>query len=314
MQLAYLRFVKSIDHKSFELPTLVQKHVCATEQILSCKVCLHSAKPKTSYKVPFVRRSRSVALKIHQKLELKLPLNYDFLFITVERCKYFKLKIEFIYCIHIGTSADGYQPKVTELYRRASIDIFVKVAGYLDCAVRHDLPQLPIDCKRNLPIDLAEGVLGAPCLQALGQVATLLKGTDLVKCCILFFKIYASEMPSFTIKHKLGCEMVKYWQQAQDNIMNLPSLNGWGEKHRLFVKWKYVEAKVSCTFCSSFLPPAIRIVSMRVTRKPKDASSKVRINRDLYSHEKIMETAPTLPDFALALKPEEFQLPPVDPS
>lgn len=27
-----------------------------------------------------------------------------------------------------------------------------------------------------------------------------------------------------------------------------------------------------------------------------------------------METAPTLPDFALALKPDEFQLPAVDPS
>jgi hypothetical protein len=29
---------------------------------------------------------------------------------------------------------------------------------------------------------------------------------------------------------------------------------------------------------------------------------------------RIMETAPTLPDFALALKPDEYQLPPVDPS
>lgn len=27
---------------------------------------------------------------------------------------------------------------------------------------------------------------------------------------------------------------------------------------------------------------------------------------------RIMETAPTLPDFALALKPDDFQLPPVD--
>ena len=32
--------------------------------------------------------------------------------------------------------------------------------------------------------------------------------------------------------------------QAQDNLMNLPLANGWGEKHMLFVKWKYVEAKV----------------------------------------------------------------------
>lgn len=26
--------------------------------------------------------------------------------------------------------------------------------------------------------------------------------------------------------------------------MNLPLTNGWGEKHRFFVKWKYIEAKV----------------------------------------------------------------------
>ena len=31
-------------------------------------------------------------------------------------------------------------------------------------------------------------------------------------------------------------------------------------------------------------------------------------------HCRIMETAPTLPDFALALKPEEYGLPIVDPS
>lgn len=52
--------------------------------------------------------------------------------------------------------------------------------------------------------------------------------------CVAFFYAYAS--------------------QAQDNIMTLPLTNGWGEKHCLFIKWKYVEAKVShdffpvCTF------------------------------------------------------------------
>lgn len=91
--------------------------------------------------------------------------------------------------------------------RRASIDIFLKAAGYLDCAVKHVLPQLSSELRfldarvhwalvamycyykplhdlkgyscslgycsnyrRNLPVDLAEGVLRALCLQALGQV------------------------------------------------------------------------------------------------------------------------------------------------
>jgi len=96
--------------------------------------------------------------------------------------------------------------------RRASVDIFLKAGGYLDCAVRHVLPQLPAelrlvliyiyihvcvcvcvydlinhlnffpqitlltvvsDFRRNLPVDLAEGVLRALCLQALGQVFSL---------------------------------------------------------------------------------------------------------------------------------------------
>lgn len=244
------------------------------------------------------------------------------------------------------TSADGYQPKVSEENRRASIDIFLKAAGYLDCAVRHVLPQLPSELRRNLPVDLAEGVLRALCLQALGQGVDIQLGMAI-----------DSTKATLAVKRRLACEMVKYWQQAQDNIMNLPLSNGWGEKHRLFVKWKYIEAKAGAYYyhglildegntekshgmavaalqaadeyfkeskraCEAFnaAPPLSRNPPLWGTMKylsekiPKDTSSKVRINRDLYSHEKIMETAPTLPDFALALKPDEYQLPPVDAS
>lgn len=61
-------------------------------------------------------------------------------------------------------------------------------------------------------------------------------------------------------------------------------------------------------------PPLWGTMKYLCEKIPKDTSSKVRINRDLYSYERIMETAPTLPDFALALKPDEYQLPQVDPS
>ncbi|RYQ91477.1 hypothetical protein Ahy_B09g097373 isoform D [Arachis hypogaea] len=139
------------------------------------------------------------------------------------------------------TSADGYQPKVSEAEsRRASVDIFLKAAGYLDCAVRHVLPQLPTELRRNLPVDLAEGVLRALCLQALGQGVDIQLGMAI-----------DSTKATLAVKRRLACEMVKYWQQAQDNITNLPLGNGWGEKHRHFVKWKYVEAKV----CIHSLPP-----------------------------------------------------------
>lgn len=241
------------------------------------------------------------------------------------------------------TSADGYQPKVSEESRRASIDILLKAAGYLDCSVKQVLPLLPAELRRDLPVDLAEGVLRALCLQALGQVVDIQLGLAI-----------DSTKATLAVKRRIACEMVKYWQQAQDNIMNLPLSNGWGEKHRLFVKWKYIEAKAAAYYYHGLIldegntekshgmavaalqaadeylkeskkaseafntvPPLSRNPPLWGTMKylsekiPKDTSSKVRINRDLYSYEKIMETAPTLPDFALALKPDDYQLPPV---
>lgn len=244
------------------------------------------------------------------------------------------------------TSSDGHQPKVSEESRRSSIDIFLKAAGYLDCAIQQVLPQLPPELRRDLPVDLTEGVLRALCLQALGQGVDIQLGLAI-----------DSSKATLAVKRRLACEMVKYWQQAHDNITNIQLANGWGEKHKLFVKWKYSEARAAAYYyhglildegntekshgmavaalqaadeylkeskktCEAFnaAPPLSRTPPLWGTMKflsekiPKDTSSKVRINRDLYSYEKIMETAPTLPDFALALKPDEFQLPPVHTS
>ncbi|XP_074302024.1 uncharacterized protein LOC141633456 isoform X2 [Silene latifolia] len=238
-------------------------------------------------------------------------------------------------------STDGYQPKVTDESRRASVDIFLKAAGYLDCAIRHVFPHLSVEI--SLPVDLSEGVIRALSLQALGQGVDIQLGLAI-----------DSAKATLAVKRRLACEMVKYWQQAQDNIMNLPLTNGWGEKHQLFIKWKYMEAKAAAYYyhgvildegntekshgmaiaslqaadeylkeCNkaveafNMAPPQSRNPPLWGTMKylsdkiPKDTSSKVRINRDLFTYEKIMETAPTLPDFALALKPDEYQLPPV---
>ncbi|XP_073281143.1 uncharacterized protein [Primulina huaijiensis] len=244
------------------------------------------------------------------------------------------------------TSIDGYQPKLSEENRRSSVDVFLKAAGYLDCAVRHVLPHFPNELRRNLPVDLAEGVLRALCLQALGQGVDIQLGLAI-----------DSAKATLAVKRRLACEMVKYWQQAQDNIMNLPLANGWGEKHSLFVKWKHIEAKAAAYYYHGLIldegntekshgmavaalqaadeylkeskktgeafnasVPVSRNTPLWGTMKylsekiPKDTSSKVRINKDLYTYEKIMETAPTLPDFALALKPDEYQLPLMDSS
>ncbi|KAK9290254.1 hypothetical protein L1049_008421 [Liquidambar formosana] len=49
-------------------------------------------------------------------------------------------------------TADSYQSKVSEESRRASIDIFLKAAGYLDFAVQLVLPQFPLELRLQLCI------------------------------------------------------------------------------------------------------------------------------------------------------------------
>jgi len=128
---------------------------------------------------------------------------------------------------------DGYAPRVSEESRRATVDVFLKAAGYLDCAVRHVLPKMPLELRRQLPVDLAEGNLKALSLQALGQGVDMQLGLAI-----------DSPKATLAVKRRLACEMVKYWQQVQESIPELPISDGWGKKHRLFIKWKYVEAKV----------------------------------------------------------------------
>ncbi|KAI3831219.1 hypothetical protein MKX03_034005 [Papaver bracteatum] len=241
------------------------------------------------------------------------------------------------------TSSDGYQQ--TDESKRTSVDVFLKGAGYLDYALNHVLPQLPAELRKDLPIDLAEGVLQALCQQALGQSVDIQLGMA-IDCT----------KATLAVKRRLACEMVKYWHQAHDNIVKLPLTSGWGEKHQFYVKWKYDEAQAAAYYyhglildegntekshlmavsalraaeeflkerkkeCEAFhtTPPisknppicgTMKYLSEKIT---KDASIKGRINQDLYSHERIIETAPVLPDFSVALKPDEYQLPPNDP-
>ncbi|XP_052110316.1 uncharacterized protein LOC107466482 [Arachis duranensis] len=95
------------------------------------------------------------------------------------------------------SSTDGYQLKVSEESRRASVDIFLKAAGYLDCAVKHVLPQLPAELRRNLPVDLAEGTLRALSLQALGQGVDIQLGMAI-----------DSTKATLAVKRRLACKMV----------------------------------------------------------------------------------------------------------
>ncbi|CAL9084725.1 unnamed protein product [Musa textilis] len=243
--------------------------------------------------------------------------------------------------------SDGHQLNVSEESRRNSIDILLKAAGYLDCASQHVLPRLPPDLRKDLPVDLAEGVLQSLRMQALGQSIDLQLRMAM-----------GSPRATLAVKRRLACEMVKCWHEAENGITQYPLTEGWGGKHQLFIKWKHVEAKAAAYYfhgvildegntqkshrmavnalqvAEEFLKESKRVSevfnmmpptsrwnpppsgSMKYLHEkiPKDVSSKVRMNQDLYGQDRILEKAPTLPDFAVALKPDDYRLPALDPS
>ncbi|XP_021912536.1 uncharacterized protein LOC110826239 [Carica papaya] len=241
---------------------------------------------------------------------------------------------------------DGSVLKVAAECRKASIDVFLRAAGYLEFAVQHVLPQFPFELRKDLPLDLTQEVLQALSLQALGQGVNVQLGMAI-----------DSLKATLAVKRRLACEMVTYLGQAHESIMDLPLANRWGEKHKLFIDWKYIEAKAVAYYfhglilnegntekssemaaaalqtahklvseskkaCESFhmMPPISRSpplwdTSMCLAEKiPRDIASKVFIKQHFNNQHKIMQAAPVLPDFVLSLKPDEYRLPPVDPS
>ncbi|KAF8768834.1 hypothetical protein HU200_007397 [Digitaria exilis] len=254
--------------------------------------------------------------------------------------------------LHPRSYADGQGPRVSEESRQATVDLFLKAAGYLDCAIHHVLTQIPPERRRELPVDLAEGNLKALSLQGLSQGVDMQLGL-------------AIDNPKATlaVKRRLACEMLKCWKQVKDSIPELPLSDGWGKKHSLFVKWKYVEAKAAAYYFHGLIldeaetenaeemaiaalqasgeflneskraseafhaaPPASRSPAPFGTTKylvdmiPKDVQSKVQRYQDLYTQQrasnmevsKIIAAPPPLPDFPLALNPEDYELPQSD--
>uniref|UniRef100_A0A3B6PPG2 BRO1 domain-containing protein n=1 Tax=Triticum aestivum TaxID=4565 RepID=A0A3B6PPG2_WHEAT len=248
---------------------------------------------------------------------------------------------------------EGHGPRVSEESRRATVDVFLKAGGYLDCAINQVLPQIPPEKRRALPVDLVEGNLKALSLQGLGQGVDMQLGL-------------AIDNPKATlaVKRRLACEMVKYWQQIKDSIPELPLSDGWAKKHTLFVKWKYAEAKAAAYYFHGLIldegnteksqematsslqaseeflkeskrasevfhstPPTSRISTPFGTTKhlldmiPKETLSKLQNNQDLNTQERTSNTGvsriitppPPLPDFPLALNPEEYELPQLGP-
>ncbi|MCO5579788.1 hypothetical protein L7F22_033650 [Adiantum nelumboides] len=238
-------------------------------------------------------------------------------------------------------ASNGYRSTSSEERRKQAIDIFLRVSGILECAVKFIIPEFFQESRAQLPIDLKEGMLHALCMQALGQAVEIQLGLAI-----------DNMKATLAVKRRLACEQVKYMQKAHENLLSLSAGGLWGGKHRLYSSWKLAEAKAAAFYfhglildegsedgthrkallcfktANGFLkesqklsqnfclePPttrpaptwgAMKYLSERI---PKEFSSKARSYRDVVHWEKPSTQVPELPDFPLSLHPEEFKLP-----
>ncbi|KAG0472905.1 hypothetical protein HPP92_014762 [Vanilla planifolia] len=252
-------------------------------------------------------------------------------------------------------AVDGTQSRAPEEGKRSAIDILLKAAGYLDCAIQHVLPQISVEQRKDLPIDLAEEKKIMSSLHAsIGSDNEEIKRNKLYQSRInvdhdVYNSCYSqgthmegidlqlslaidSPKATLAVKRRLACEMVKCWHQAKDNISKLPAVEGLGQKHRLFVEWKYNEAKAAAYYYHGLIldegnterSHGMAVTSLKAAEEFLKESKKacetfnatppVSRNPPLWGSMKIIETAPSLPDFMVALKPDDYHLPPLDPS
>ncbi|MCO5603625.1 hypothetical protein L7F22_057776 [Adiantum nelumboides] len=241
------------------------------------------------------------------------------------------------------SSTDGYQPKVTEENKRASLDAFLRASGILKCAFNSVMTEMSEDLKKRLPADLSKDTLHALCMQALGQ------GIEIQ----LSFAIDNAKA-TLAVKRRLACEQLKCWAQVKSSIHTVFLGNIWGEKHKLFVEWKLAEAKATAyyfhglildegadkerhekaavclqlaetllseskRFCAEFcatspatrVPPLMGAMKYLSEKIPKAASTKGRSSGNVDDSVKDHKV-PELPDFVVALQPEEYNLPALD--
>ncbi|KAK9272193.1 hypothetical protein L1049_002564 [Liquidambar formosana] len=121
--------------------------------------------------------------------------------------------------------------------KRDAVDLLLKASGYLEFCVREVLVHIPLDIKKRLPKDLQEGVLEAISIQALAQ------GTEIQLSLAVECKNATS-----SVKRRLACEELSYFGQAHYRLLRCDIDHGYGKKHLLFIKWKYLEAKAAAYY------------------------------------------------------------------
>ncbi|RRT60571.1 hypothetical protein B296_00041466 [Ensete ventricosum] len=120
---------------------------------------------------------------------------------------------------------------------------------------------------KDLPLDLEEEVLRALCLQALGQCVDIQLGMAI-----------DSPKATLAVKRRLAFyRLSTTWQSFLVQMAGLKSIN-------FLLSGNMLKQSSICYLCRN--PPLWGSMKYLSEKIPKDASSKIRINQDLYSEER----------------------------
>ncbi|KAL6135957.1 hypothetical protein ACLB2K_068182 [Fragaria x ananassa] len=231
--------------------------------------------------------------------------------------------------------------------KREAVDLLLKATGYLEFCVREVLVHIPPEIKKNFPNDLQDGVLEAISFQTLGQGTEIQLGlaVDCQKATLSVKRRLACEQLSYFsqayhclsgrdhinngyakkhmwfIKWKFleSKAAAYYFHGLMVDKGNEPSCHVKAVCCFLAAEEILSESKKAClTFCLA--APVTRDAPLWGAMKhfhqkiPEVAARKSQMYGYLLEQEKVLQALPDLPEFQLSLRPDDYQLPEIDPA
>ncbi|KAL5204850.1 hypothetical protein ABZP36_009721 [Zizania latifolia] len=241
----------------------------------------------------------------------------------------------------------GGERKVSEDAKKDVVDLLLKASGCLDYSVHHILVQIPAQVKKSFPCYLQEGMLEAISIQALAQCVEIQLGlaSECEKATLSVKRRLACELVTyFSQAHYClsGCDTsdsygkklllflkwkcmeakaVAYYYhglvldkgaEASNHISAVCCLSAADDL--------VADSKRAClSFCLASpitrVPPPWGIMRNMHKKIPDAAYKKFQMYGYLFEQDKnsAHQSLPDLPEFALSLRPEGYELPSTDP-
>ncbi|XWS40539.1 hypothetical protein CRYUN_Cryun17cG0004200 [Craigia yunnanensis] len=242
-------------------------------------------------------------------------------------------------------SGSGFRVVSTDC-KRDAVDLLLKAAGYLEFCVRNVLGSLPAEIKKSLSKDLQDGVLEAISIQALGQGteiqfglavesqnATLAVKRRLACEQLIYYSQAYQRLSGCDLNHEYGKKHMWFikWKFLEAKAAayyyhglildkgNEPNCHISAVCCFLAAQELLVESKEACiSFCIAApvtrAPPLWGAMKHLHQKIPEVASRKSQMYGYLLEQEKALQSLPDLPDFQISLRPDDYELPGIDPA